>query len=73
MVKVGAIMGYINKRKTIGLISNEWFGIETCKVDDIITFIESIPDEPVKEIKLIDSIKTNTKKIEGKFIDIYCK
>ena len=66
-------MGYINKRKTIGLIANEWFGIETCKVDDIITFIESIPDEPVEEIRLTDSVKTNKKKIEGRYIDLYCK
>lgn len=66
-------MGYINKRKTIGLIANEWFGIETCKVDDILSFIANIPDEPVEEIKLTDSIKTNVRKIEGKYIDIYCK
>lgn len=48
------MMGYINKRKIIGIIANEWFGIETCNVDDIIAFIENIPDEPIdgyEEIK----------------------
>ena len=38
-------MGYINKKKIIGLIANEYSGIENCKVDDIISFIENIPDE----------------------------
>lgn len=41
----GIKMQYINKRKLIGLITNEWFGIETCKVEDIISFLENIPDE----------------------------
>lgn len=72
-MKVGVRMGYINKRKTIGLIANEWFGIETCKIDDVLSFIENIPDEPVEEIKLTDSIKINSKKIEGRYIDLYCK
>ena len=47
----GILMQYISKRKLIGLITNEWFGIETCKIEDIISFIENIPDEIGVEIE----------------------
>ena len=67
-------MEYINKRKTIGLIANEWFGIEICKVDDIISFIENLPAESVERV-----IRCGECKHEGHFyecpfdMDIKCK
>lgn len=57
-------MEYLNKRKLIGFISNEWFGIDTCKVDDIISFIKKLPSESVGKI-----IKCGECKFNGHFYD----
>ena len=42
-------MDKISRRKLIGLIENEWYGIETCRVDSVITFIENLPDSLLEQ------------------------
>ena len=67
------MMAYIDRRKTIGFINNEYFGIENCKVDEIIALIETIPTADVEEVVRCKDCKWAEQVMIGQCVNWICK